>query len=259
MNHPLILVRKINEFIIIIIITIIIVIMNTKVSAGVLSRSVIQYISLLPFVVKTKWVNYNNNDDYNNNNNNNLRDLEIQEDHLISVRQPDMVIVHKKKRETLPNRGLSHSDWPLEKAESEKRNNYLDLARELKKLWNMKVMMISIVIGMLGTVTKGLLQRLEELEIRGQVENIQTTALLRSVRIRRRVLETWWDLLSLRLSEKLSANAGGKNSNNNNNNNNNRTCKIVYFAVPADHRIKLKECEKRDKYPDLAKELKKTM
>ena len=26
--------------------------------------------------------------------------------------------------------------------------------------------------------------------------------------------------------------------------------------VPADHRIKLKECEKRDKYLDLARELK---
>ena len=37
-----------------------------------------------------------------------------------------------------------------------------------------------------------------------------------------------------------------------------RTCKIVDFAVPADHRIKLKECEKRDKYIDLARELKKT-
>ena len=33
--------------------------------------------------------------------------------------------------------------------------------------------------------------------------------------------------------------------------------KIVDFAVPADHRIKLKECGKRDKYPDLAIELKK--
>ena len=36
-----------------------------------------------------------------------------------------------------------------------------------------------------------------------------------------------------------------------------RTCKIVDFAVPADHRIKLKECEKKDKYFDLARELKK--
>ena len=36
-----------------------------------------------------------------------------------------------------------------------------------------------------------------------------------------------------------------------------RICKIVDFAVPADHRIKLKECEKKDKYLDLARELKK--
>ena len=32
-----------------------------------------------------------------------------------------------------------------------------------------------------------------------------------------------------------------------------RTCKIVDFA---DHRIKLKECEKKDKYLDIARELK---
>ena len=38
-----------------------------------------------------------------------------------------------------------------------------------------------------------------------------------------------------------------------------RTCKIVDLAVPADYRIKLKECEKKDKYLDLTRELKKTM
>ena len=38
-----------------------------------------------------------------------------------------------------------------------------------------------------------------------------------------------------------------------------KTCKIVDFAFLADHRIKLKECEKRDKYLDLARELKKTI
>ena len=38
-----------------------------------------------------------------------------------------------------------------------------------------------------------------------------------------------------------------------------RNRKIVDFAVPADHKIKLKECEKKDKYLDLAKEWKKTM
>ena len=36
-----------------------------------------------------------------------------------------------------------------------------------------------------------------------------------------------------------------------------RIYKIVDFGVPANHRIKLKECEKKDKYLDLARELKK--
>ena len=38
-----------------------------------------------------------------------------------------------------------------------------------------------------------------------------------------------------------------------------RTCEIVDFTVPADYRIKLKESEKKYKYLDLAKELKKTV
>ena len=36
-----------------------------------------------------------------------------------------------------------------------------------------------------------------------------------------------------------------------------RICKIVNFAVPTDHIIKLKECKKKDKDLDLARELKK--
>ena len=49
---------------------------------------------------------------------------------------------------------------------------------------------IPIVIGAFGTVTKGLLKDLEDLEVGGRVETIQTTALLKIVRILRRVLET---------------------------------------------------------------------
>ena len=40
--------------------------------------------------------------------------------------------------------------------ESEKKDKYLDLARELKKLWNMKETIIPIEISAFGTVTKGL-------------------------------------------------------------------------------------------------------
>ena len=49
--------------------------------------------------------------------------------------------------------------------ETEKKDKFLDLARELKKLWNMKATVIPIVIGALGTDTKGFVKGLEDLEI----------------------------------------------------------------------------------------------
>ena len=73
------------------------------------------------------------------------------------------------------------ADHRVKLKEIEKKDKYLDLSRELKKLGNMKVTVIPIEIN--ATVTKGLLKRLENLEIRGQVETIFSTALLRSARI----------------------------------------------------------------------------
>ena len=53
-------------------------------------------------------------------------------------------------------------------------------------------MMISVLVGALRTVLKILEKRLKELVIRGRIETIQIRALLRSARILRRVLETWF-------------------------------------------------------------------
>ena len=58
----------------------------------------------------------------------------------------------------------------------------------MEKIWNMKVTNIPIVIGAFGTVTKELLKGVEDLKIRGQVETMQTTTLLRTARILRRVV-----------------------------------------------------------------------
>ena len=85
------------------------------------------------------------------------------------------------------------------KLKENKKDKYLGLARKLKKLQNIKVTIIPIVIGALGTVTEGLLKWVEDLEIRGRVEIIQTTVLFRSARILERALETWGELLSLKI------------------------------------------------------------
>ena len=45
--------------------------------------------------------------------------------------------------------------------ESEKIDKYFDLARELEKFWNMRVIVIRVVVDTLETVLKGLEKRLE--------------------------------------------------------------------------------------------------
>ena len=126
-------------------------------------------------------------------------DFDIHTDHLISARRPDLIIINKKKRTGKIVDFAVPADHRIKIKECEKKDKYLDLARELEKLWNMQVTIIPIVTGTFGTVTKGLLKGLEDLEVGGRVETIQTTTLLRTARILRRVLETWGDLLSLKL------------------------------------------------------------
>ena len=70
--------------------------------------------------------------------------------------------------------------------------------RPEKKIWNIKVMVISLVVGTLGSIARGLIKSLEELEIRRRIETIQS-AVLRSARILRRVHASFADLPSLRL------------------------------------------------------------
>ena len=45
----------------------------------------------------------------------------------------------------------------------------MDSAREMEKLWGMKVTVIPVVLGALGTIFKGMLKALEDLEISGKV------------------------------------------------------------------------------------------
>ena len=71
------------------------------------------------------------------------------------------MIVNKQKKRTyrIVNFAVP-ADHRVTLKEIEKRSKYLDLARQLKKLRNMKVTVIPIEIGALGTVTKGLVKGL---------------------------------------------------------------------------------------------------
>ena len=128
-----------------------------------------------------------------------LWDFNIQTDHLIPARRPDLIIINKRKRIYKIVDFAVPVDHRINLKESEKKDKYFDLARELKKQWNMTVTIILIVIGAFGTVTKRLLNGLEDIEVVRREETIQITTLLKTARILRRVLETCGDLLSLYL------------------------------------------------------------
>ena len=146
-----------------------------------------------------------------------LWDFNIQTDYLLPARRADLVKIIKKKRTCKIVDFAVPVDHRINLRECEK-DKYIDLARELKKLWNMKVVIVPIVIGAFGTITKGLLKGPEDSEVGGQVETIQMTTLLRTARILRRVLETWGDSLSLKLQRKPISYTDGKNSKEVNNN-----------------------------------------
>ena len=68
-----------------------------------------------------------------------LWDFNIQTDLLIPARRPDLIIINKKKRICKIVDFAVPADHRINLKECAKKDKYLDLARELKKLWNMKV------------------------------------------------------------------------------------------------------------------------
>ena len=101
-----------------------------------------------------------------------LLDFDIQTDHLIPARRPDLIIINKKKRTCKIVDFADPADHRIKLKECEKKDKYIDLARELKKLCNMQMTIIPIVIGAFGTVTKGLQKGLEDLQVGRRVETI---------------------------------------------------------------------------------------
>ena len=67
--------------------------------------------------------------------------------------------------------------------EVEKIEKYLDLARELKKMWNMKVKVVPLVLGALGTHAEALEKRLKAMSIETKITELQKTLLTHTSRI----------------------------------------------------------------------------
>ena len=118
-----------------------------------------------------------------------LWDFNIQTDHVIEARRPDMIVTEREtKFAKIIDFAIPH-DSRVNSKEVEKIEKYQDLAREIKKLWGMRVTVIPTAIGTLGTTPKKLKKRLEDIGIETRVTELKKTVILHSARILRKVLE----------------------------------------------------------------------
>ena len=80
-------------------------------------------------------------------------------------------------------------DIRVKEKEFEKAEKYQNLARELRRMWEVKTNVIPIVLGVLGTVPLRLKGNLKAIGVDTSISLIQKSALLGSARILRKVLE----------------------------------------------------------------------
>ena len=111
-----------------------------------------------------------------------LWDFEIQTDHRILTRRRGIGLINRKKRTCSQVDFAVLVNYKMKPEESEKLAKYFDIVREMKKLKNIRVTVVPIVIRSFGTVPKDLEKRPRELEIRGSIKATQTTPLLKSAR-----------------------------------------------------------------------------
>ena len=121
-----------------------------------------------------------------------LWDFTIQTDHVIEARRPNMVIIDKTKNECKIIDFACPFDSRIEEKEKDKMKGYNDLKRELKKICDMPVKVIPVVVGALRITPKKLKfysDNLSFIGIETRLVKLQKTTILYSARILRNVLE----------------------------------------------------------------------
>ena len=114
-------------------------------------------------------------------------DFSIQTDHVIETRGQDLVVVDKKRRTCKIIVDFAFPGDSRIQGEGERKDQ--DLRRELQKIWNVRVRIISLVVSSLGAISKQFRNTLKVIGVTVEIGQVQKTVLLGTAGILRKVLK----------------------------------------------------------------------
>ena len=140
------------------------------------------------FPVADRWYNHETEQAMENDEVNILWDFMVQCDIHIEHRKPDIIVVDKKKRVCKIIDEACPGDHRLVEKRTEKMNRYSYLRLEIARMWNIKTIVVPIIIGALGSIPRDIHKFLELLDINHDLNIIQHSVLLGTANILRKVL-----------------------------------------------------------------------
>jgi len=106
----------------------------------------------------------------------------------VESNRPDVVVVDREEKRWLIVDFAVPSDRNVTAKEEEKITKYSPLAHQVRKLYRVSTSIVPIVVGSLGVVTRRLEHSLKELGIPDVLGGLQTSAIIGTTNILRKVL-----------------------------------------------------------------------
>jgi hypothetical protein len=108
----------------------------------------------------------------------------------VTVNKPDILIKNKKEKTCVLIDVAMPADRNITAKEAQKKLKYKSLCIEIQQMWNMKCMIIPMVVGATGIVTRGLRKNLEAITGKHSIDSLQKTAILGTSHIIWKVLQS---------------------------------------------------------------------
>jgi len=102
---------------------------------------------------------------------------------------PDIIIKNKKEKTCTMIDVVILADKNVVQKKAEKKLKYKSLYIEIQRMWNLKCMIVPVIIGATGIIARSLRENLETVPGKHSIDSLQEAAILGTSHIMRKVLQ----------------------------------------------------------------------